>query len=234
MNGLSAVIAARNESARLPALLAQLADQPQLVGEVLVVDGGSDDGSAQLARLAGAKLLHCAPGRGRQLALGAAEARGSWLLLLHADVRLPRCWGACVARAIAERPGAARARPALAWYFDLTIAGRDPALRLVELGAALRSRWLQLPYGDQGLLLSRQLYEAVGGMRPLPLMEDLELAQRLRSRARLRSLGAALAVDDRRWRRLGVWRTTLANAHLRRAWRRGEALEVLARRYYGG
>ena len=233
MGGLSVVIAARNESARLPALLAQLADQPRLVDEVLVVDGGSQDSTALVARLAGARLLRCPPGRGRQLALGAAEAVGAWLLLLHADVRLPPCWGACIVRAIgADGYGVRPAEPP-AWYFELAIAGRDPALRLVEWGVALRSRWLQRPYGDQGLLISRDLYEAVGGIQPLPLMEDLELAERLSRLGRLRSLGAALTVDQRRWRRLGVWRTTLANARLRRAWRRGESLEALARRYYG-
>ncbi len=225
MDGLSAVIAARNESSRLPALLAQLAQRPGLVREVLVVDGGSDDATALVSRLAGARLLHSAPGRGRQLALGAAEAQGAWLLLLHADVQLPLRWAERIGQAIGAGDG-------LAWYFDLAIAGRDPALRLVELGVALRSRWRQLPYGDQGLLLSRDLYEAAGGMRPLPLMEDLDLAQRLGRRARLRSLGAAVSVDERRWRRLGVWRTTVENAGLRRAWRRGESLELLARRYY--
>jgi rSAM/selenodomain-associated transferase 2 len=232
VDGLSVVIASRNESARLPALLAQLAQQPALVREVLVVDGGSTDATALVARLGGARLLRCPPGRGRQLALGAAEASAAWLLLLHGDVRLPRQWGERVARAMACRRRAAPDARARAWYFDLAIDGPNPALRLVELGTALRSRWLQRPYGDQGLLLSRCLYDAVGGMRPLPLMEDLELVERLGRRARLRSLGAALLVDGRRWRRLGVWRTTLTNAGLRRAWRRGEAPEQLERRYY--
>jgi rSAM/selenodomain-associated transferase 2 len=233
MAGLSVVIATRDEAARLPALMAQLAEQPALVREVLVVDGGSTDATALVARLAGARLLRCPPGRGRQLALGAAEALGTWLLLLHADVQLPPCWGTRIAEAIGPRLGGQRCEKEQAWYFDLAIAGRNPALRLVELGTALRSRWLQLPYGDQGLLLSRGLYDAVGGMRPLALMEDLELAERLRRQARLCSLRAALLVDGRRWRRLGVWRTTLANAGLRRAWRRGEPPERLERLYYG-
>jgi rSAM/selenodomain-associated transferase 2 len=238
MAELSVVIAARDESASLPALLAQLAQHPRLVREVLVVDGGSGDATALVAALAGARLLRCSPGRGRQLALGVAEARGAWLLLLHADVRLPPRWAERIRRAIGRQGSGSRERErerngdGLAWYFDLAIRGRHPALRLVELGAGLRSRWRQLPYGDQGLLLSRGLYEAVGGIRPLPVMEDLDLVQRLRRQARLRSLGTALTVDDRRWRRLGVWRTTLANAALRRAWRRGVSAEELARRYY--
>jgi rSAM/selenodomain-associated transferase 2 len=228
---LSVVIAARNERDRLPGLRAQLAHQPGLVREVLVVDGASTDGSDQLARLAGARLLRCAPGRGRQLALGGREAHGPWLLLLHADVRLPRDWAERIRRVRRGADGG-RQRPG-AWYFDLAIGGRHPALRLVEGAVALRSRLRQLPYGDQGLLLPLAHYQACGGIRPLPLMEDLELVQRLRRRGPLHSLGSAVEVDGRRWRRMGIWTTTLTNARLRRAWRRGEDPESLARRYYG-
>ena len=224
---LSVVIAARDEAPRLPALLAQLAAAPELVAEVLVVDGGSRDGTPQVARLAGARVLHAGTGRGRQFALGAAEARAPWLLLLHADVRLPAGWEGRLNRTL-ERPMAGRR----AWYFQLAIAAPDPTLRLLELLVRLRSRWRQLPYGDQGLLLRQELYRAVGGMRPLPLMEDLDLVQRLRRRARLSSLGAALEVDGRRWRQLGLWRTTWINLQLRRDWRRGVPAAELARRYY--
>jgi rSAM/selenodomain-associated transferase 2 len=224
---LSVVIAARNEAPHLPALLAQLAAAPELVAEVLVVDGGSRDGTPLVARLAGARVLHAGAGRGRQFALGVAEARAPWLLLLHADVRLPAGWETRLSRTL-ERPMAGRR----AWYFQLAIAAPDPALRLLELLVRLRSRWRQLPYGDQGLLLRQELYRAVGGMRSLPLMEDLDLVQRLRRRARLSSLGAALEVDGRRWRQLGLWRTTWINLQLRRAWRRGVPAAELARRYY--
>lgn len=225
---LSVVIATRNEAARLPALLAQLAAAPDLVREVLVVDGGSADGTGWLARLAGARLLCSEPGRGMQLGRGVAAAEGPWLLLLHADVRLPQGWAERVRRSLA-RPGAAER----AWYFELAIASSRPELRLLELAVRLRSRWRQLPYGDQGLLLHRDLYAAVGGMRPLPLMEDLDLVERLRRRVRLCSLALPLEVDGRRWRRQGLWRTSWGNLQLRRAWRRGVPAVELARRYYG-
>jgi rSAM/selenodomain-associated transferase 2 len=227
--GLSVVIAARNEARLLPLLLSQLAAAPQLVREVWLVDGGSWDGTPLLAHLAGARVLHSAPGRGGQLALGAREAGAPWLLLLHADVRLPAGWGERLAAVIASDPSGSRA-----WYFLLAIAARSPALRLVEWTVRLRSRWRQQPYGDQGLLLPLELYRAVGGMRPLPLMEDLDLVLRLGRRARLCSLGLALRVDGRRWQRRGVWRTTWSNLQLRRAWRSGVPVEQLARRYYDG
>lgn len=224
---LSVVIPVRDEARGLPPLLADLAAAPELVAEVLVVDGGSGDGSASVARLAGARVLSAAPGRGGQLAQGIAASRCPWLLLLHGDGRLPGDWAASVASAIRQGEGQA-------WAFRLAIDGAAPALRLVELAVSLRSRWRSLPYGDQGLLLSRRLYERAGGMAPLPLMEDLEFVLRLRRLAPIRLLPGAVRVSDRRWRRLGVWQTTLANARLRRAWRRGESPERLAERYRRG
>ena len=224
---LSVVIPVRDEAARLPLLLADLAAAPaDLLREVWVVDGGSRDGSASLARLAGARTLASAPGRGLQLKRGLSHCTGSWLLMLHADARLPIGWPAGIARAIASGSGTA-------WAFPLAIEASGPALWLVGALSTLRSRWLGLPYGDQGLLLSRALYERCGGLKPLPLMEDLEFVLRLRRLAPIRLLGRPLRVDGRRWRRLGVWRTTWRNARLRRDWRRGVDPALLARRYYG-
>jgi rSAM/selenodomain-associated transferase 2 len=219
---LSVVVAARQEAARLPLLLADLAGAG--LADLLVVDGGSSDGTARVATLAGARVLHCPPGRGGQLAAGVARTQGAWLLLLHADVRLPPQWRQQVGRAMAEGPHQA-------WYFDLAIDGPGLALRIVEWAVAWRSRWRQLPYGDQGLLVPRRQLAAVGGVPPLPLMEDLLLVQRLRQRLRLRCLGLPLRVEARRWQRLGVWRTTWSNHQLRRAWRRGTPAGELARRY---
>lgn len=223
---LSVVIAARNEARGLPALLADLATAPELVREVLVVDGGSRDGTPRLAALAGAQVLHDGSGRGGQLAAGVSRSAGPWLLLLHGDVRLPSGWARAIAAALA-------AGETSAWAFRLRIAGGDPSLRLVELAVELRSRWRQLPYGDQGLLLTRALHDDAGGIAPLPLMEDLEFVQRLRRQARIGLLAPALRVNGRRWQRLGVWQTVLANARLRRAWRRGTPEAQLAARYYG-
>lgn len=223
---LSVVIPVRDEARGLPPLLADLAAAPALVAEVVVVDGGSRDGSATVARLAGARVLSATPGRGSQLRQGIAASRAPWLLLLHGDSRLPEGWVESVAAAIAQGEGRA-------WAFRLAIGGSDPALRLVELAVSLRSRWRSLPYGDQGLLLSRTLHERAGGIAPLPLMEDLEFVLRLRRLAPIQLLPGALRVSDRRWRRLGVWQTTVANARLRRDWRRGESPDRLAQRYRG-
>ena len=221
---LAVVIPARQEAARLPGLLAQLALAPQLVAEVVVVDADSDDATALVARLAGAMVLRSGANRGLQLVLGVAASKSPWLLLLHADARLPAGWAPALAAAVA-------AGDRQAWAFRLAIDGADPALRLVEAAVWLRCLWRQLPYGDQGLLLSRRQLEAVGGILPLPLMEDLELVQRLRRQVPIRLLPLALRVDGRRWRRRGVLRTSWVNWRLRRAWRRGVPAPLLAEFY---
>ncbi len=224
---LDVVIAVRNEARGLPPLLADLARAPRgLVRDVLVIDGGSRDGSQRLARLAGARLHAAEAGRGLQLVQGVAASGAPWLLLLHGDARLPPDWSELVAAAIA-------AGADTAWAFRLAIAGGDPRLQLVAWAANGRSRWRQLPYGDQGLLLARSLHDAAGGIAPLPLMEDLEFLLRLRRHGAIRLLDGALRVQDRRWRALGVWRTTWINARLRRRWRRGVDPQVLAAQYYG-
>ncbi|MFM7652766.1 MAG: TIGR04283 family arsenosugar biosynthesis glycosyltransferase [Vulcanococcus sp.] len=233
MAPLAVVIPALQEARRLPLLLADLAAAPPgLIAECLVVDGGSSDGTAALAHLAGATTVISPPGRGLQLRIGVAASRAPWLLLLHADARLSPGWGQAVQRAIHHSEAAAE-RPC-AWCFDLAVAGSGLPLRLLERAVAWRSRWRQLPYGDQGLLLPRALLEAAGGIAPLPLMEDLDLMLRLRRIAAIRPLGLPLTVDGRRWRRLGVLGTARRNAALRRAWRRGCSAEELAARYYDG
>ena len=221
---LAVVIPARNEAARLPALLADLARAPELVREVWVVDGGSTDGTASVASLAGARLLHTAPNRGGQLGLGIAASTAPWLWLLHADGRLPAGWPAAVTRAIARGPHQC-------WAFHLAITDPSPALRLVEALVACRTLLFQLPYGDQGLLVARQTLQRVGGVAPIPLMEDLDLVLRLRAALPIRVLPGRFRVDGRRWRRLGVLRVSWSNARLRRAWRRGEDPWRLAQRY---
>ena len=226
MTGLAVVIPVRNEAQRLPLLLADLQRAPTgLVQELVVVDGGSGDGSAQLARLSGARVLHSRASRGRQLHGGVAASTAPWLLLLHADARLCGDWAAVVQRA--------QAAPAAAWHFDLAVEGPGLQLRLLEWAVWWRCRLRQLPYGDQGLLLPRPLLEQAGGIAPLALMEDLELIERLRRITAIRSLDRPLRVDGRSWRRHGVLGSAWRNWRLRQAWRRGDDPALLAQRYYG-
>ena len=224
---LSVVIPCLNEATRLPLLLADL-HRSELRLEILLADGGSSDATPQIARQSGAHLIRIhPPGRGRQLRAAANQARGDWLLFLHADSRLPLRWS-CAVRSLLKTSAAA----ASAWYFDLRISPSTPARRLLERGVGLRSRWLQRPYGDQGLLLHRELYARCGGFAELPLMEDLDLVERLSHGADLRPIGLPLTTDGRRWNSDGVIRRSWRNAMLRRRWKQGESAERLAEAYY--
>ena len=224
---LSVVIPCLNEATRLPLLLADL-HRSELRLEILMADGGSSDATPQIARQSGAHLIKIhPPGRGRQLRAAANQARGDWLLFLHADSRLPLRWS-CAVRSLLKTSAAA----ASAWYFDLRISPSTPARRLLERGVGLRSRWLQRPYGDQGLLLHRELYARCGGFAELPLMEDLDLVERLSHGADLRPIGLPLTTDGRRWNSDGVIRRSWRNAMLRRRWKQGESAERLAEAYY--
>lgn len=226
MAGLSVVIPALNEAGTLPLLLADLATWPSNL-DILVVDGGSGDATAAVTHHGGARLLNSpVAGRGQQLRWGTDQADGPWLLVLHADSRLPTGWVGAVT-AVLERPDAEKQ----AWYFDFKVSGTRPMLRLLEQAVAWRSRWRQRPYGDQGLLIHRGLYSSVGGYRPIPLMEDLDLVQRLAARSRLRRIGHPLITSGRRWQQRGVLSVAWRNALLRRRWARGESTQRLARDY---
>lgn len=193
--GLAAVVPTLNASASLPATLGALAG---VAGDVVVADGGSTDATCARALAAGARVVKAPRGRGPQLAAGAAAATGDWLLFVHADSRPQDGWQAA-AGAFFGRPDAA-ARAAV-FRLAIDLPGR-PARRLERM-VAWRTRALGLPYGDQGLLISRRLYEEVGGFRPLVLMEDVDMARRL-GRKRLLMLDAEMLTSGARYRRSGI------------------------------
>ncbi len=167
-----------------------------LVGEVFLV--GGDGATALRARCGGtARVITAAPGRGQQLAAGAAAGDAPWLLFLHADTRLAPGWAAEVAEFIRRTPGGERAA-----VFKLAFDATHVAARGIAALANWRSRWLGLPYGDQGLLISREFYEAVGGFRPLVLMEDVDLVRRI-GRRRLTLLEGRAVTSAARYRRDG-------------------------------
>ena len=196
---LTVVIPMLNAGASLGPCLAVL----DAADDIIVVDGGSTDDSADIAERAGARVIAAPRGRGSQLRAGAEAARGGWLLFLHADTRLGADWREAVAAHVA-------AAPECAGYFDLHLDDDSWQARFIERGVAWRSRMLGLPYGDQGLLISRSLYDEVGGFRPLALMEDVDLVRRI-GQHRLRRLDATALTSADRWRRDGWLRRSTRN-----------------------
>lgn len=221
---ISGVIPILDDAAELPPTLAALSGSA-LVGEIIVADGGSHDGSAEIAREAGVRVIETPRGRGAQLAAGAAAAAGEWLLFIHADCRPLPGWKAGVEIFIGA-PDAARR----AGYFAFALDDSAPAARRLERLVAWRCRAFALPYGDQGLLIHRRLYDAVGGYAAMPLMEDVELARRL-GRARLEPIGATMLASARRYRRDGYWRRPLRNLMCLSLYFAGVPPEKIARLY---
>jgi rSAM/selenodomain-associated transferase 2 len=219
---VSIIIPALNEEESIGSTIAWATAENPL--EVLVVDGGSTDKTAEAARAAGTAIVRSGPGRARQLNAGASKASGNVLLFLHADTRLPRGYRSSVATAFKDPATAAGA-------FRFSIEERFRGSKFIEFTANLRSRWLQMPYGDQGLFLRRSLFEELGGFADLPIMEDYELVRRLRRRGRVITLRDSAMTSGRRWRQLGLWRTTLINTWMVLGYHLGTPVEKLATLY---
>jgi len=201
---LGVVIPALNAATTLPATLAALDEGRGVFDlDVVVADGGSGDVTVALARDAGTRVIDAPRGRGPQLSAGADAVTGHWLMFLHADTVLETGWAGALA-AFMARPNAEDE----AAYFRFALDDDHPGARRIERWVARRCRWFALPYGDQGLVLYRGLYDKAGGFRPMPLMEDIDLVRRiarLQGRAALVGLGAAARTSAVRYRRGGYW-----------------------------
>lgn len=206
---IGVVIPTLNEERTLPALLHDLGELAADVElDVVVADGGSADGTVARAAEADARILFAPRGRATQLNAGAAAARGEWLLFLHADVRLSAPARKTLVAAIA--PGGDVEAAVFRFAIDLPGFWK----RMIELGQRVRELGWGLPYGDQGLLVRRTLFEQAGRYPDIPLMEDVALIHRLRRHTRIRRLPAPLLTSGRRYLQAGVVRTWLAHTAL--------------------
>lgn len=212
---LTIIIPVLNEAKALPHLLGHLASICGRDAEVIVVDGGSDDGSQQTASRAGVQAIRAERGRARQMNAGATIAQGDIFLFLHADTSLPPSAEQTIKTAI--RRGGEHA-----WgRFDVRIEGQSFMLRVVASLMSWRSRLSGIATGDQAMFMTRRAFETVGGFPDQPLMEDIELSKRLRALSWPICLKDRVVTSGRRWEAHGVWKTIWLMWRLRWLYWRG-------------
>lgn len=221
---LTVILPVLNEAACIQATLGTLQAMRGRGVEVIVCDGGSDDGTAQLASPWADRVLSAPKGRARQMNAGAAIAGSPVLLFLHADTRLPDHADDLVLTGL-EASGRVWGR------FDVRIAGKPGLLRMVAFFMNLRSRWSGIATGDQAMFVRREAFETVGGFPDQPLMEDIELSKRLRRLGPPLCLRQQAVTSGRRWEDRGVWRTIRLMWRLRWLYWRGVPAEQLAEEY---
>jgi rSAM/selenodomain-associated transferase 2 len=212
---LSIVVPALNEAAGIRDALAALAPLRRRGHEVIVVDGGSDDGTAQLASSLCDRVLAAPRGRAMQMNAGAREAKGDVLVFLHADTRLPSNADELVQGFLWGR-------------FDVQIEGRHPLLKVVAWSMNLRSRLTGIATGDQAIFVRR---EAFPGFPELPLMEDVAFSKVMKRRSRPACLHEKVTTSGRRWESRGVVRTVLLMWRIRFLYAMGADPASLARLY---
>lgn len=224
MTQLSIIIPTFNEAEGIVATLQALGELRRRGHEVIVVDGGSSDGTATLAAGLADRVLAASAGRAAQMNAGARAAAGGVLLFLHADSRLPEAADRLVLQGLVAG-GAAWGR------FDVRIASGHPLLRVVEAMMNLRSRLTRICTGDQGIFVRREAFDAVGGYPGQALMEDIAICARLRRLSAPLCLRQRCLTSARRWESQGVLRTVVLMWWLRLRYALGAAPARLARAY---
>ncbi|HSH28161.1 MAG TPA: TIGR04283 family arsenosugar biosynthesis glycosyltransferase, partial [Wenzhouxiangella sp.] len=202
---ISVIIPVLNEKTHIEKVVSEALEGFDV--ECVVADGGSDDGTCDLAQRAGALVCHSGPGRARQMNAGAEQASGDILLFLHADSRLPKEWDTQVRRTL-RRPEVALGA------FRFGVDENSAGYFLITWGTNLRSRWFKRPYGDQGLFLKRDLFEKMGRFAEVPIMEDVDLVRKARQKGKIVTLNQPLITSARRWKKHGLFKTTLHNQYV--------------------
>ena len=225
---ISVVIPTLNAETHLPACMSALvpAAVDGLVKEVIVTDGGSADQTWAIADDAGAKIIRAPKGRGSQLAAGADAARSEWFLFLHADTALDPSWAEEIEKFLDDKSRAG--------VFTLRFDAKGLRPKLVAWGAMMRTRIFALPYGDQGLLISRSLYQELGGYNRVQLFEDVDFIERLvqaKGREALHIFDAAALTSAERYERNGYVRQVLSNFIRLMRYKFGAAPEAIAKKY---
>jgi len=231
---LSIIVPLLNEADNLPELMAHIVRLDPVPQQVILVDGGSVDGSVAIAKemlkstetaqsIIDWHIIDSTVGRAQQMNAGAVLATGDVLLFLHADTELPADAIDNVQQAIAQYD----------WgRFDVRLDSREPLLSIVGLMINQRSRLMSIATGDQAIFVKRSVFDDLGGYPDQPLMEDIELCKRLKKIARPACLKSKVITSARRWQQHGTWRTIFLMWQLRFDYWRGVSPDILKQRYY--
>lgn len=222
---LSVIVPVLNEASGIVACLETLQPLRRRGHEVIVVDGGSRDGTAEISKLFADRVCVTSRGRSRQMNVGARRANHEVLLFLHGDTLLPDQADGLITEAI-TKTGKVWGR------FDVRLSGEHILLRLIEVLMNLRSRLSGIATGDQAIFVKREVFEAIGGYPEIDLMEDIALSKRLKEYSRPICLFQKVITSSRRWEEKGCLRTILLMWYLRLAYFLGADPNRLARFYY--
>lgn len=220
---LSVIMPVWREAVTVESTLSRLQSLRSQGHEIIVVDGGSDDGTISLAQPLCDRVMVSDPGRAVQMNAGAAAASGDILLFLHADTLLP----STALQRLAEF-----AESASVWgRFDVRLSGQRRLFRVIGWFMNRRSRLSGIATGDQAMFVRRSVFEELGGFASIPLMEDVELSSRLKKLSRPFCITDPVTTDSRRWQNNGPWRTVFLMWRIRWRYWRGESPEALAKLY---
>ena len=222
---ISFVIPTYNESRHLPLLLSDLSSVKGF-SEIIVVDSESKDKTAEIAYIYGAKIYNSKKkNRGLQLNMGAKKAKGEWFFFIHADSRLNKDLFRQIELMI-------KADKKFIYFFKFKINNRKIIYRFMELLVNLRSNFFKNPYGDQGLIIHREVYFNNRGYRKIPLMEDLDFIKRLKKNAQLKMLTIPIYTSSRKWEKTNIIFQAFKNWNFRKRWLKGESQKSLYNEYY--
>jgi len=221
---ISIIIPTLNESKNLPLLLSDLSEINHL-SEILIIDSTSTDKTKDIAFINNIKFYKINKNnRGLQLNYGAKKAKGDWLLFIHADSRLKFNWSRKVVD-ISKRDSN------LIYYFNFKVNNTSFTYRFLEFFVNLRCLLFKTPYGDQGLLISKENFKTYGGYKTIPIMEDVDFISRI-NKKNLRSLKIPIFTSSRKWDEVNfVWQS-LKNWHLRKLMRKDYSLSSIYKKYY--
>lgn len=224
---ISLIIPTLNEAENIDSMLKGLVPLRQLGHEVIVVDGGSDDKTVELARHRVDKVIQTTPGRAQQMNVGASHASGDILWFIHADTQVSEHAAQQIRNVMKNQHNH--------WgRFDIQLSGQHLLLRIVERLINLRSCITGIATGDQGIFVRRACFVAIGGFRPIPLMEDVEISRRLKQWARPCCIRDKIVTSSRRWEKNGILPTILLMWRLRLAYALGVSPEKLVHSYKFG